>query len=171
MGISAGGSGRGPKNDINVTPLVDVVLVLLIIFIVTMPVLLRHITIEVPRKLDADEMPSSTSTPISVLGKADGTIELDDGSGKQSVNRVDLAKTLRPMIERIKSEKVVFVDFECNTPYGDVIGVMDTLKSFEQRSKEQQKVVVTDPVKVALKIKEPPAGQEQTWVACGPGQP
>ncbi len=62
MGISAGGGGQGrPKSDINVTPLVDVVLVLLIIFLVAMPILLRHITIEVPRKLDADEI-SSTST-------------------------------------------------------------------------------------------------------------
>jgi biopolymer transport protein ExbD len=98
-----------------------------------------------------------------VLGKADGTIELDDGSGKTNINRVELAKTLRPMLERVKSEKVVFVDFECNTPYGDVMSVMDTVKSFEKRSG----LDVVDGVKVALKIKEPPPGQ----VACGPGQP
>jgi biopolymer transport protein ExbD len=170
MGISAGGSGKGPKSDINVTPLVDVVLVLLIIFIVTMPVLLRHITIEVPRKLEADEVAMSASTQISVLGKADGTIELDDGSGKAAVNRVELATTLRPMLDKIKSEKTVFVDFECATPYADVVSVMDTVKGFERRSKEHDKVVVVDPVKVALKIKGPPevpAGQ----VPCGPGQP
>lgn len=167
MGISAGGSNKGPKNDINVTPLVDVVLVLLIIFIVTMPVLLRHITIEVPRKLEADEQVASTSTQITVLGKADGTVELDDGSGKTAINRVELAATLRPMLERIKSEKVVFVDFECGMPYGDVISVMDTVKGFERRALENEKMVVVDPVKVALKIKEVPPGQQP----CGPGQP
>jgi biopolymer transport protein ExbD len=166
MGISTGGGGRGPKSDINVTPLVDVVLVLLIIFIVTMPVLLRHITIEVPRKAEIDEIPS-TSTQISVLGKADGTIELDNGSGKTSINRVELAKTLRPMIDAIKSEKIVFVDFECGMPYSDVVSVMDTVKSFEKRSKEGSQVVVVDGVKVALKIKEIPPGQQP----CGPGQP
>ncbi len=72
MGISTGGSG-GPKHDINVTPLVDVVLVLLIIFLVAMPILIRHITLEVPRKLEADEI-SSTSTQIILVGKVDGTI-------------------------------------------------------------------------------------------------
>jgi biopolymer transport protein ExbD len=166
MGISAGGNNGGPKSDINVTPLVDVVLVLLIIFIVTMPVLLRHITIEVPRKLESDEIPS-TSTVISVLGKADGTIELDSGGGKTAVTRVELAKSLRPMIESIKSEKVVFVDFECNMPYSDVVSVMDTVKSFEKRSKEGSQVVVVDGVKVALKVKELPPGTPP----CGPGQP
>jgi biopolymer transport protein TolR len=155
MGISAGGGGKGPKSDINVTPLVDVVLVLLIIFIVTMPVLLRHITIEVPRKLDADEMVVSTSTQIVVVGKADGTIEIDDGSGKTSVNRVELAKTLGPLLDRIKSEKVVFVDFEDAMPYGDVVSVMDTVKSFERRQTSASgEIEVTNPVKVALKIKE-----------------
>jgi biopolymer transport protein ExbD len=125
--MAAGGGGKGPKNDINVTPLVDVVLVLLIIFIVTMPILLRQITIEVPRKLAEDELVISASTQIVVLAKADGTVEIDDGSTRSTVNRVELAKSLGPMLDRVKGEKVVFVDFE-----------------------------VTDAVKVALKIKEVP---------------
>src|ERR1044071_7304456 len=105
MGISAGG-GKGPKNDINVTPLVDVVLVLLIIFIVTMPVLLRHITIEIPRKLEEDQIVLATSTQIMIAAKADGTVELDDGSGKNSVSRIDLAKTLGPMLDKVKGDKI-----------------------------------------------------------------
>src|SRR5688572_26847413 len=127
MGISTGGGGHGPKSDINVTPLVDVVLVLLIIFLVAMPILVRHITLEVPRKLEADEI-SSTSTQIVLFGKGDGTVEIDDGTGKRSVNRIDLAKTVRPMIDAIKTERVVFVDFEKNLKYGEVISIMDTIK-------------------------------------------
>jgi biopolymer transport protein TolR len=146
MGISAGGGGKGPKSDINVTPLVDVVLVLLIIFLVAMPILIRHITLEVPRKLEADEI-SSTSTQIVLLGKADGTVEIDDGTGKRSINRIDLAKTVRPMIDAIKTERVVFVDFEKNIKYADVISIMDTVKGMGKDAGGKE----TNPVKVALK--------------------
>ena len=146
MGISAGGSGKGPKSDINVTPLVDVVLVLLIIFLVAMPILVRHITLEVPRKLEADEI-SSTSTQIQLFGKADGSVEIDDGTGKRSINRIDLAKTIRPMIESIKTERVVFVDFEKTLKYADVISIMDTVKGIGRDASGKE----TNPVKVALK--------------------
>ena len=153
MGMSVGGSGKGPRSDINVTPLVDVVLVLLIIFMVSMPIMLRQITIEIPRKLDETEV-SSITTQIVVLGKADGTVEIDDGSGKQNVNRVDLAKTLRPMIDAIKTERVVFVDFEDEMVYTDVISIMDTVKGFGRDASGND----VNPVKVALKVREKNAG-------------
>ena len=150
MGISAGGSKGGPKSDINVTPLVDVVLVLLIIFMVSMPIMLMHITVEIPRKLDADEVVSSSTTQITIVGMADGSIELDDGSGKTSVMRTDLAKTLRPMIEAIKTERVVFVDFDDALPYGDVVSIMDTVKGMGKDAGGLE----SNPVKVALKLRD-----------------
>jgi biopolymer transport protein ExbD len=158
MAISTGGAGKGrPKSDINVTPLVDVVLVLLIIFLVAMPILIRHITLEVPRKLEADEI-SSTSTQIVLLGKADGTVEVDDGTGKRSVNRIDLAKTIRPMVDAIKTERVVFVDFEKNIKYEDVISIMDTVKGMGKDAAGHD----VNPVKVALKTTGgDPAAQQQ----------
>ena len=55
MGMSAGSGSGGVKSDINVTPLVDVVLVLLIIFLVTMPIILRDLVLEIPRKLEDTE--------------------------------------------------------------------------------------------------------------------
>jgi len=133
------------------------VLVLLIIFLVAMPILLHHITIEVPRKLEADEI-SSTSTQIVLVGKADGTVEVDDGTGKRSVNRIDLAKTIRPMIEAIKTERVVFVEFDDNIMYSDVISIMDTVKGMGKDPSGNE----TNPIKVALKTTrgtEPPVGE------------
>ena len=166
MGISTG-SGGGRKSDINVTPLVDVVLVLLIIFLVAMPILLHHITLEVPRKLDADEI-SSTSTTIVLIGKADGTVEIDDGTGKRSVNRIDLAKTVRPMIEAIKTERVVFVEFEDNIMYADVVSIMDTVKGMGKDASGNE----SNPVKVALKTtrggEAPEAGAEGAPAAPAP---
>src|SRR5262245_57399427 len=112
MGMAVGGGGAGPKSDINVTPLVDVVLVLLIIFIASMPVLLRNIPVEVPRKLENDEVVVSNSKTVQLLGKYDGTVEMDNGSEKTSVNRAELAKSLKELLESGKEEKIIFVDFE-----------------------------------------------------------
>lgn len=148
MGISAGGSRGGPKNDINVTPLVDICLVLLIIFLVAMPILLKHITLEVPRKLEADEIPAMTGTTISICARAAGSIDIDESGAKSSVNRIELAKTLRPKIEAIKNERVVFVDFEEAMKYEDIVSVMDTVKGLGKDSSGNE----TNPVKVALKV-------------------
>ncbi len=149
MGISAGGSRGGPRSDINVTPLVDVVLVLLIIFMVSMPIMLMHITVEIPRKLDDTEV-SVASNQITLVGNPDGSLEVDDGSGKVNVTRPELAKTLRPMIDAIKSERVVFIDFDDTWLYSDVVSVMDTVKAMGKDVSGQE----TNPVKVALKLRE-----------------
>ena len=127
MGISAGGSSE-KKSDINVTPLVDIVLVLLIIFIVTMPVLMKKITIEVPRELDDENEVVVASTQISVTGKADGTVIVNDGVSDNTINRNELAKTVRPLLEKKLTEKLVFVDFDDEVPYVAAVSIMDTLK-------------------------------------------
>lgn len=154
MGISAGGSG-GFKSDINVTPLVDVALVLLIIFLVTMPVLMRHITIEVPRELD-DQTEISVTKQITILGKADGSVVINDGSSEQSINRVELAKTLRPLLKEKKTEKIVFVDFENPLPWEDVVSIMDTVKGMQKGAKS------VGEVKIGIKIRDQPG--------AGPGR-
>jgi len=127
MGISAGGSSD-KKSDINVTPLVDIVLVLLIIFIVTMPVLMKKITIEVPRELDDQEEVVVASNQISVTGKSDGTVVVNDGVSDQTINRNELAKTVGPLLDKKLTEKLVFVDFDDDVPYTEAVSIMDTLK-------------------------------------------
>lgn len=150
MGISAGGKKGGPKSDINVTPLVDIVLVLLIIFLVVTPIKMRFITIEVPRKLDEQtEDTTLASKQIVVFVQADSSIKLSDGSEEIVLqNRADLAKTLRPMLEKKRTEKVVFVDFDDRVIYGDAVSIMDTLKGVGAE-------------KVALKIRDKDQQQQQ----------
>jgi biopolymer transport protein ExbD len=143
MGFSTGG-GRGQvKNEINVTPLVDIVLVLLIVFLVTTPIMMRQITIEVPRKLQADESPK-TSKQISVLVKADGNVLINDGAEEKIYPRVEMANRLRDMMKDRVTEKVIFVDFEDKLPYGEVVAAMDTAKG----------VMGKDDSVVALKIRD-----------------
>jgi biopolymer transport protein TolR len=153
MGMQVGGSG-GVKNDINVTPLIDVVLVLLIIFLVTMPIMMRTITLEVPRKIQDFEDPTVASRQITILVKADLSVMLNNGEKETEIKMVEIAKTLRPMLEDKKTDKLVFVDFDDKVPWGDVVSAMDTIRS-----------VAADPdhndIKVALKMKDDKAAEPQ----------
>ena len=121
------------KSDINVTPLVDVVFTLLIAFLVTMPVLMRNISLEIPPELEEDEVPTDqVGNPVSICGRLDGTIIVAEGTSERSINRQELAETVRPMLEAKQTERVVFVDFEDSLPYGDAVGMLDTLKGLKR---------------------------------------
>ena len=152
MAFGGGAAGR-VKSDINVTPLVDVVLVMLIIFLVAMPVVMKKIDIDVPKK--SDEPPETIVVPDQV------TVEITKGGGVLlngvQIERVDLATKLRDRLEH-KREKVVFVDFDESTRYGDAVAVMDTAKGAGATT-------------VALKMKdENPQGANAPGGAA-PGQP
>jgi biopolymer transport protein TolR len=151
MGFSTGGPG-GMKSDINVTPLVDVVLVLLIIFLVTMPVVMRTVTLEVPRKLEAQEESSTTSKTIIVTYRPDGSVILSEGPGSEDrrYSALELAAKLRPMLEQRSGEKVVFVDFCKGTPWQDVVSTMDRVRSLANDPSDPNH----NAIKVALKKKD-----------------
>jgi biopolymer transport protein ExbD len=146
MGMNVGGKSGSIQNEINVTPLVDVVLVLLIIFLVTMPILMKRVTLEVPRKIEDTEQAPPGKT-ITVLIKADLTVVVNDGTKDISIQGVDLAKTLRPLVEEKKTDKIVFVDFEDPVAWGEVVTMMDTIRSLAEDDNH-------DDVKVALKLKD-----------------
>ncbi len=152
MGISAGGSKGGPKSEMNVTPLVDVVLVLLVIFMVTMPVMMRSITIEIPRDLEADEV-SVVSTQVIVKALVDGTVDISDGVNSTNVQRPQLAKELRSRLKDVASEKTVFADFEDGVPWEQVVSVMDTIKGVGKVTQEGTNSV-REVVKIALKKRD-----------------
>jgi len=118
MAFGGGGSSK-LKSDINVTPLVDIVLVMLIIFLVAMPMVLKMIDLEVPKKLDAPE-DYVPSTQVTLEVTKAGVIMLDG----IETPRTELANKLRAKLEN-KREKAVFVDFDENTEYGVAVSLMD----------------------------------------------
>jgi biopolymer transport protein ExbD len=71
------GSGGGPMADINVTPLVDVMLVLLIIFMVTAPPLSTPIPVDLPQPSPKTEEPPKPVDPIKIRIDASGTINMN----------------------------------------------------------------------------------------------
>jgi biopolymer transport protein ExbD len=152
MGMSTGAKTGGLHTEINITPLIDVVLVLLIIFLVTMPILMKMVTLEVPRKLDEkNEVPDpAAGNPIIVRTLADLSIEVDDGDRKTNMKIGALAGALRPVLDRKLGEKVVFVDFEDQVPWLEVVNTMDAIRSLSSDENHEE-------VKVALKVKETPA--------------
>ena len=148
MGISTGSKSGTARSEINVTPLVDVVLVLLIIFLVTMPIMMKQVTLEVPRKADLEhEDVSALGKQISILLKGTGDIVISNGEKDSTIHAIDLAQTLRPMIADMKNEKLIFVDY-CNpVRWKDVVSTMDQIRSIASDKDH-------DEIKVALKMRE-----------------
>ena len=107
---------RQALSEINVTPFVDVMLVLLIIFMVTAPLLQQGIDINLPQA-KGKEMPPSERIVITV--KKDGKIYLD----KTAVT----IKSLKAALLK-KSSKEVFLKADKDVPYGNVVTVMGELR-------------------------------------------
>ena len=150
MGMSTGGKKGGVASEINVTPLIDVLLVLLIIFLVVMPIMMKMETLEIPRKITDTEAPDPNATMLTIKVKASGDMVFTDNDKEQSILAADLLRTLRPKLEAAAargSERVIFVDFDDGVLWANVVTTMDSIRSLAAD-------VNHDEVKVALKLKE-----------------
>jgi len=108
-----------PLAEINVTPLVDVMLVLLIIFMVTAPLLASGIKVNLPSARTAE--PLEAKNPVVVVIAKDGAVSV----GKDPVARGDLAATVKARLG--DSNGVVQLRGDKEAAYGDVVAVMDEL--------------------------------------------
>ncbi len=123
MGMAAAGDDKKGRAtpQMNVTPLVDVVLVLLIIFMVVTPLLSKTFALNLPKKDDAVAPPSNAPNESLVL-----TVRKD---GRIFVNQTQLDKSeLGDRVRRLvaaRSDKVVYFDAEDGTPYANAVEAMD----------------------------------------------
>ena len=90
MAFSTGNGGGGPMAEINVTPLVDVMLVLLIIFMITAPLMSHKIQVKLP-EATLEVKPESNGVPITLAIKDDGSIFWNDDPVLKSVLESRLA--------------------------------------------------------------------------------
>lgn len=128
---------RGTGGEINVTPLIDVLLVLLIIFMVAMPILLRMQTIELP-PAEPDTAPSGPAIVLRM--HPDLTVSIEDGA---PLPRADLPAALRGKAAGVAA---VFVDIDDMVPWSEVIALVDTVQGS------------TDGARTAVRMREAPAG-------------
>ena len=130
MAVQLESGGRGRRGAVrpfmNVTPLVDVVLVLLIIFMVIAPMMVKQFWLHVPKKetaAAAPDTPSDGPVPIVVSVRADRTVWIN-------ADQVPLAE-LGARLERIfaaRSDRLVFFDAEDRVAYGDAVAVLDAAR-------------------------------------------
>jgi biopolymer transport protein TolR len=125
MAASAGGSGRQTLNEINVTPLVDVMLVLLIVFMVTAPLIQQGVEVSLPearaKSVDAEEQ----KLVLSI--KADRTLYLGTSEDAARVPLERLEERLRANARAMK-DRELYLHADKALPYGFVVDVMATVQ-------------------------------------------
>jgi biopolymer transport protein ExbD len=127
MAMDLGGAKGGVKSDINVTPLVDVMLVLLIIMMLVAPLLQQGITVTLPKatnSVDKPETRGQTTIAISV----DKHVYLNAKEVEKPND--NLGQAVKDILADKKSdEKVVFIKADQGVDYGAVMGTMDQLRA------------------------------------------
>ena len=127
-------------SDINVTPLVDVMLVLLIIFMVTAPLLEtknQSINLNLP-KVKTGQKANITETAVIVSIDKQGVIYLNDSE----IQQLNLKNKLKILFSN-RSKKEIFLKADSLIPYGNVMRVMDSIRS----SGIKKISMVTEPIK------------------------
>ncbi len=118
----ADGDADGPITGINVTPLVDVVLVVLIIFMATAPMIARRaIRVEVPRVAKSDKS-ATDALAVALNGKHELTL-----SGKPTT--LDDLKKALSVATAAKPDQPVTLSADKTLPYGDVAELLDAVRS------------------------------------------
>lgn len=124
MAISTGG-GKRQKSDINITPYIDILLVLLIIFMVIQPTTQYDLRARVPQEAPED-IPENViikSDAIVVSVASDGTIRIN----QDPVTRAALGSRLFE-IYSARANKNMFVQGHADLPFGDIVNVIDIAK-------------------------------------------
>ena len=124
---------RRPMSEINIVPYIDVMLVLLVIFMATAPMLAQGIKLDLPREA-SEPLDGAEQDPLVVSIQADGTIYLNVGGGTEineesvAVTREELADRIQKVV-RARNDVPVFIRGDVELPYGEIMNVMTILQT------------------------------------------
>ena len=122
MAFSSNSSGGGPMADINVTPLVDVMLVLLIIFMITAPLMTHKVVVKLPQATLATK-PEAKTPPVTLAIKADGSRYWND----EQVNATQLDQYMGVIVQK-DPQPQVNIRADASTKYGIINDAVQTLR-------------------------------------------
>ena len=126
MGMSMGGGGSY-NSEINVTPMVDVMLVLLIIFMVVTPLLQQGVTVAIPRDLKNPEEDPAIIKESSVVIVV--TKDSEYYVGKEPISKDELKSRIEErMANKQVNERIVYIKSDINAKYGDVVEAINTIR-------------------------------------------
>ena len=149
MGASFSGRGR-MVSEINVTPFVDVMLVLLIIFMVTAPMMSEGLEVDLPSTTYVENLPTEADNVVMTI-RRDGAIYLDT----YPVPLEELADKLTTMVKA--QNKQLFLQADKEVPYGVVVGVMGRIRAagIENLGVVAQRDTAPDPASSAKPRRKP----------------
>ena len=134
------------KSDMNVVPYIDVMLVLLVIFMVTAPMITTGVKVDLPQA-NNNPIPSSEDRPTIVTLEADGTIKLEDKEHQNDVLTLDQLKVVltenQQQADANKKQLSILINGSESRPYGEIMKLMSTL----QDAGLSQVGLLTEPVK------------------------
>ena len=122
MAMDLGGGKGGVKSDINVTPLVDVMLVLLIIMMIVAPMLQKGVDVRLPTASNTEDKPETQEQTV-VAVTADGRLHLNS----VTIPDGDLPRRVQEVLDT-KKEKIVYLKADQDASYGRVMAAMDALR-------------------------------------------
>ena len=120
--MQAGGSDKGFMGDINVTPFVDVMLVLLIIFMVTAPMMVEGVNVDLPQT--TAQPLESEKEPLVVTIDKEGQVFINDFKTSRDIFTSKLGKVLEA-----RQDRTVYLKADKTIPYGVVMQVMSEIRS------------------------------------------
>ena len=135
MAMDVGGAKGGVKSDINVTPLVDVMLVLLIIMMIIAPMLQKGVDVRLPTASNTVDKPETQEQTV-VHVTADGRFYVN----AVPVSEQDLTTRVTDILES-KKERIILIKADVDAKYGAVMDLMDELRA----SGIEDMGLITDP--------------------------
>jgi biopolymer transport protein ExbD len=125
MGIDVGGSNEGVRAEINVVPMVDIMLVLLVIFMLVAPMLQSGVSVKLPEAEHTDDKPETAGQTVVAITP----------NGRFHVNGIEVREAdLKDAVTRsLESggERVVLVKGDEDAPYSAIMAAMDKLREAE----------------------------------------
>jgi len=125
MALAKRNEGAKVNSDINVTPMVDVMLVLLIIFMVVTPMLQHGVTVDMARVNNPEQMPDADKEDALLIAV------MRDGKVFFGTDRIDVADLTQKIRDRLtnKTDKRVFIKADARAKFGAVVEVVDNVRS------------------------------------------